>query len=59
MQPAAGGDVNVVAEELEKGVIFRLERNVKEGEELSMDYGPYYDRSKYSTTPSTVFPSDA
>jgi len=46
-EPGRGGDVNVVAEEGEDSVAFVLERGVKEGEELFLDYGPYYDRSKY------------
>jgi hypothetical protein len=47
-EPGPGGDVNVVAEETERSVKFVVERAVKAGEELFMDYGPYYDRSNYS-----------
>ena len=46
-EPGRGGDVNVVAEEAEDSVAFVLERDVKAGEELFLDYGPYYDRSTY------------
>ena len=46
-EPGRGGDVNVVAEEGERSVSFVLERHVKAGEELLMDYGPYYDRTNY------------
>ena len=35
-------------QEAEDSVTFILERDVKMGEELFMDYGPYYDRSGYS-----------
>jgi hypothetical protein len=46
-EPGRGGDVNVVAEEGERSVAFVVERDVKAGEELFLDYGPYYDRSNY------------
>ena len=39
IQPGRGGDVNVVSEECEEQVVFRLERPVEAGEELLLDYG--------------------
>ena len=47
-EPGPGGDVNVVAEETDDSVRFLLERAVRAGEELFIDYGPFYDRSGYS-----------
>ena len=47
-EPGPGGDVNVVAEETDDSVRFLLERAVRAGEELFIDYGPFYVRSGYS-----------
>lgn len=44
-------DVNVIAQEERDGVTFVLERAVAQGEELFLDYGPYYDRSSYGSKP--------
>jgi hypothetical protein len=48
-EPPKGRDVNVVVEEDRQArtVTFSLERDVYEGEELFIDYGPNYDRSGY------------
>lgn len=58
-EPARGGDVNVITEEREGQVLFVCETGIKAGQELLLDYGPYYDRSKYSSEVRTWFPSDA
>ena len=49
-EPPKGLDVNVVTDEdrSSRTVTFSLERDVYEGEELFIDYGLYYDRSRYS-----------
>lgn len=48
-EPPKGRDVNVVTEEDRESrtVVFKLERDVYEGEELFIDYGLSYDRSRY------------
>ena len=48
-EPPRGKDTNVVTEEDTTGrsVLFRLERDVVAGEELYIDYGLSYDRSRY------------
>jgi hypothetical protein len=48
-EPPKGRDVNVVTDEDLKArtVTFTVERDVYEGEELFIDYGLSYDRSKY------------
>ena len=48
--PPRGYDVNVITEEdlQNRKVVMRLERTVKAGEELFMDYGLSYDRSRYN-----------
>jgi hypothetical protein len=49
-EPPKGKDVNVVTEENlgDRLVMFRLERDVFAGEELFIDYGLSYDRSRYA-----------
>ncbi|GKY97831.1 hypothetical protein MPSEU_000741200 [Mayamaea pseudoterrestris] len=49
-EPPKGMDVNVVTEEdiEDRSVMFRLERDVLAGEELFIDYGLTYDRSRYA-----------
>ncbi|VEU37273.1 unnamed protein product [Pseudo-nitzschia multistriata] len=51
-EPPLGGDVNVATEEDLAGrtVTFLLERNVYAGEELYIDYGLTYDRSRYTAS---------
>ncbi|OEU09837.1 hypothetical protein FRACYDRAFT_194758 [Fragilariopsis cylindrus CCMP1102] len=48
-EPSKGYDVNVITEEdlINRKVIFTLERDVIAGEELYIDYGLTYDRTKY------------
>ncbi len=48
-EPPKGRDVNVVTDEdlQSRTVTFTLERDVYEGEELFIDYGLSYDRSRY------------
>jgi hypothetical protein len=48
-EPSKGYDVNVVTEEdlINRKVTFTLERDVFAGEELYIDYGLSYDRTKY------------
>lgn len=48
-EPPLGRDVNVVTDEdrEKRQVVFSLERDVYEGEELFLDYGLSYDRSMY------------
>jgi len=48
-EPPKGYDVNVVTEEdlQSRTVVFTLERDVYAGEEIFIDYGLTYDRSKY------------
>lgn len=48
-EPSKGYDVNVITEEdlINRQVIFTLERDVVAGEELYIDYGLTYDRTKY------------
>jgi hypothetical protein len=48
-EPPKGRDVNVITEEnlKERKVTFILERNCYAGEELYIDYGLSYDRSRY------------
>jgi hypothetical protein len=50
-EPPKGRDVNVVTEEdiQTRSVAFILERDVYEGEELFIDYGLSYDRSRYGS----------
>ena len=52
-EPPRGFDVNVVTDEClsDRTVTFALERDVFRGEELFIDYGLYYDRSRYGRTP--------
>lgn len=52
-EPPLGMDCNVSSEEdLDKRtILFILNRDVTEGEELFMDYGLTYDRSGYSANP--------
>jgi hypothetical protein len=49
-EPPRGSDVNVVTEEdlVKRTVTFTLERDVYKGEELFIDYGLSYDRSRYT-----------
>jgi hypothetical protein len=55
-EPPLGRDVNVCTQEdLEKRTItFLLERDVFQSEELFMDYGVNYDRSRYTKDPNNV-----
>ena len=50
-EPPKGRDVNVVTDEDRQArkVTFTLERDVYEGEELYIDYGLSYDRSRYGS----------
>ena len=54
-EPPLGKDVNVVTvEDLEKRVVtLVLERDVEAGEELFLDYGIGYDRSRYGSATSS------
>lgn len=46
-EPSLGLDVNVVTEQRGTTLLFSTGRDVAEGEELFLDYGPVYDRSGY------------
>lgn len=52
-EPSAGQTINVTVavDGGMKGreVMFTAQRNIKQGEELFIDYGPKYDRSMYRT----------
>jgi hypothetical protein len=48
-EPGILGDVNVRTEERDSRLLFVLEREVSAGEELFLDYGPYYDRTGYNS----------
>ena len=43
-EPPVGVDVNLSAVVSDTGVAYRAERNIYQGEELFVDYGPTYDR---------------
>jgi hypothetical protein len=48
-EPGRLGDTNVCTEERDGSLLFVLERTVSAGEELFLDYGPYYDRTGYNS----------
>lgn len=48
-EPSSGFDTNVITAEMGDELVFKLERDVRQGEELFLDYGPFYDRTGYSS----------
>jgi len=46
-EPSLGRDVNVVTEEDGDSLVMKAEFDIGAGEELFVDYGPFYDRDKY------------
>ena len=54
-EPSLLGDVNVRTEERDNMLLFVLERAVDAGEELFLDYGPYYDRTGYESGGLTTY----
>ena len=46
-EPPAGGDVNVRVEESVNEAYLLADCPIRAGEELFLDYGPFYDRSNY------------
>ena len=55
-EPGRFGDTNVITVDRDGSRLdFVLERAVTAGEELFLDYGPYYDRTGYRSGGSTTF----
>jgi len=50
-EPGVGLDVNVVSEQRGSTLLFGTARDIVDGEELFLDYGPLYDRSTYGRSP--------
>ena len=46
-EPPVGFDVNVATEQTGRSLLLSAARDIAAGEELFMDYGPLYDRSRY------------
>ena len=47
-EPPPSADVNVLTAQRGSELVFSTARDIYEGEELYLDYGPLYDRSRYT-----------